>query len=133
MICVAGPVVFRPEGGVHVGRVRAGVTGTEQLIRVLEEALRLPDYFGRTWDALSECLRDLSWLPPGRVSSVHDALPDLPPKDPLERNCGGLGDASGVCGDRRLARSCAEARRAMLGRGGGIPSSGAATAASPDR
>lgn len=48
---------------------------------VVEEALRFPDYFGRNWDALSDCLRDLSWLPPGRISVVHDALPDLPPKD----------------------------------------------------
>ena len=50
-------------------------------MRVLEEVLQLPDYFGRNWDALEECLRDLSWLPPGRISLIHDALPELPPKD----------------------------------------------------
>lgn len=77
---VADPVQCRPEGG-HVGRVPAGVSDKEQLMRVLEEALRLPDYFGRNWDALSDCLRDLSWLPPGRVHLVHDAVPDLLPKD----------------------------------------------------
>lgn len=77
---VADPVLFRPEGS-HVGRVPADVSSKEQLMLVLEEALRFPDYFGRNWDALSDCLRDLSWLPPGRVSLVHDALPALPPKD----------------------------------------------------
>ncbi|RKG53717.1 hypothetical protein D7X30_30105 [Corallococcus sp. AB011P] len=65
----------------HLGRVPAGVVGKAQLMQSLSEALRFPDYFGRNWDALSECLRDLSWLPPGRVVLVHDALPELPSKD----------------------------------------------------
>ncbi len=43
----------------------------------LTEALRLPDYFGRNWDALTDCLRDLSWLPPGRITLIHDSLPAL--------------------------------------------------------
>jgi hypothetical protein len=77
---VADPVLVRPEGS-HVGRVPAGVRSKEQLMRVLEEALCLPDYFGRNWDALSEVLRDLSWLPPGRITLIHEALPDLSPKD----------------------------------------------------
>ncbi|TJZ44164.1 hypothetical protein FCH28_31715 [Streptomyces piniterrae] len=29
-------------------------------------ALRLPDWFGRNWDALSDCLTDLSWCPADR-------------------------------------------------------------------
>ena len=73
---VAEPALFRSEDG-HIGRIPAGVSGKEQLMRVLEETLRFPDYFGRNWDALSDCLRDLSWLPSGRVNLVHDALPDL--------------------------------------------------------
>ncbi|MGW2601710.1 barstar family protein [Streptomyces klenkii] len=27
------------------------------------EQFRLPDYFGWNWNALSDCLRDLHWLP----------------------------------------------------------------------
>lgn len=64
---VADPVLFRPEGS-HVGHLPAGVSSKEQLMPVREEALRLPDYFGRNWDALFDCLRDLSWLPPGRFA-----------------------------------------------------------------
>ncbi|MDJ0346896.1 barstar family protein [Streptomyces sp. H10-C2] len=26
-------------------------------------SLHLPDYFGRNWDALADCLTDLSWCP----------------------------------------------------------------------
>lgn len=29
-------------------------------------ALRLPDWFGRNWDALADCLTDLSWCPASR-------------------------------------------------------------------
>ncbi|MEW1753152.1 barstar family protein [Streptomyces angustmyceticus] len=29
-------------------------------------ALRLPDWFGSNWDALADCLTDLSWCPAGR-------------------------------------------------------------------
>ncbi|GGU69093.1 hypothetical protein GCM10010211_38210 [Streptomyces albospinus] len=29
-------------------------------------SLRLPDYFGRNWDALADCLTDLSWCPADR-------------------------------------------------------------------
>ena len=34
----------------------------EQLLRVLKEGLCFPDYFGFNWDALQDCITDLSWL-----------------------------------------------------------------------
>lgn len=77
---VADPLLFRPEVA-HVGRVPEGVSNKEKLMSVLKEALRFPEHFGQNWDALSDCLRDLSWLPPGQVALLHDAVPDLPSKD----------------------------------------------------
>lgn len=62
-------------------RVPFGVSSQAQLMTVLSFALDLPPYFGRNWDALSDCLRDLSWLPAGRVVLVHDALPRLAPSE----------------------------------------------------
>lgn len=37
-------------------------TGKEAMLADLAAALSFPDYFGANWDALEECLLDLSWL-----------------------------------------------------------------------
>ncbi|CAL9387833.1 hypothetical protein SUDANB120_01191 [Streptomyces sp. enrichment culture] len=49
-----------------------GVRGKAELMRRWEEALELPQWFGRNWDALADALGDLSWLPeaPGRLIAV---------------------------------------------------------------
>ena len=35
---------------------------SEEIINELGSALSFPDYFGRNWDAVDECLQDLSWI-----------------------------------------------------------------------
>jgi RNAse (barnase) inhibitor barstar len=53
----------------------AGVGSETELLDALANALRFPDYFGGNWDALNECINDLSWLPPGDVVLRHVDLP----------------------------------------------------------
>ncbi|WLB85164.1 barstar family protein [Bradyrhizobium elkanii] len=36
------------------------MTSKAALLATLAAQLRLPDYFGNTWDAFEECIRDLS-------------------------------------------------------------------------
>ncbi|MCP3167050.1 barstar family protein [Myxococcus qinghaiensis] len=67
--------------GAHVGRISAGISSKQQLMNALEAALRLPAYFGQNWDALSDALRDLSWLPAGKISLLHHELPTLSTED----------------------------------------------------
>ena len=44
------------------------ISRKEQLLAHVSTALRFPDYFGDNWDALEECLTDLSWVDaPGYV------------------------------------------------------------------
>jgi RNAse (barnase) inhibitor barstar len=61
-----------------IAHVPAGISSVDELYDALTEALHLPGYFGRNWDALDEVLGDLSWLAPRRVVIVHADLPDLP-------------------------------------------------------
>ncbi len=48
----------------------------QDLLRVLASGLKFPDYFGWNWDALDECLCDLSWLDaPAGIVLLHKYLP----------------------------------------------------------
>lgn len=47
-----------PGSAIFVGSLR-GIRTPERLFDELSRSLDLPDYFGRNWDALDECLRDL--------------------------------------------------------------------------
>lgn len=58
-----------------VANVRAGLRDPHDLFEELAEQLRFPDYFGANWNALEECIRDLSWLPDGPVVLKHADLP----------------------------------------------------------
>ncbi len=63
----------------HVVPVAAGLRRKHALLACYQRALRLPDYFGWNWDALEECLGDLSWLAaPRRVVVVHADVPFAP-------------------------------------------------------
>ncbi|MEU8433669.1 barstar family protein [Streptomyces sp. NPDC029216] len=49
-----------------------GVRTKARLMDACAQAFALPDWFGRNWDALADCLGDLSWLPgaAGRLVAV---------------------------------------------------------------
>jgi RNAse (barnase) inhibitor barstar len=50
------------------------IKNADDLLDTLAQAMQFPEYFGRNWDALDECLRDMSWLPArGYVLFLHDA------------------------------------------------------------
>jgi RNAse (barnase) inhibitor barstar len=68
----------RAEDGDFIARIPSGIGNRETLFHVLADHLKFPEYFGHNWDALWDCLRDLTWIPAHRVFLVHADLPALP-------------------------------------------------------
>ncbi|OGA17169.1 MAG: hypothetical protein A3I63_06040 [Betaproteobacteria bacterium RIFCSPLOWO2_02_FULL_66_14] len=59
--------------GLRVARIalRHGA-GKPELLRAFCAALEFPDWFGENWDALEDCLTDLSWLAaPGHLILIE--------------------------------------------------------------
>lgn len=59
----------------------SGINNRDGLFDALSSGLRFPDYFGRNWDALSECIRDLEWIEEDTVIVYHDNLSDMSEQD----------------------------------------------------
>jgi RNAse (barnase) inhibitor barstar len=80
------------EAAVRV--VRAAKMGSEaQTFDELSAAFQFPYYFGENWDALSECINDLSWMPARRYLTVITNAHLLRSKDHAETLLQILGDA----------------------------------------
>lgn len=71
--------------GFRTATINAEQTSSKkELLSAFAVTLKFPDYFGHNWDALEECVRDLSWLPPSNLLLVFenaDLLLNLGAKD----------------------------------------------------
>jgi RNAse (barnase) inhibitor barstar len=48
---------------LHVAKIDLRrIHGKAELLDAFAKAMQFPNYFGKNWDALSDCLIDLSWL-----------------------------------------------------------------------
>lgn len=55
--------------------VPSELANKDALLAWYADALGMPEYFGANWDALDECLRDLSWIREHRLVLYHRNLP----------------------------------------------------------
>jgi len=79
------PIESEPGAGLQPerrARVTAGLQTKAELLSYLARKLDFPYYFGRNWDALADCLHDLSWLEDVAIRLVHA---DVPLKEPEEQ------------------------------------------------
>ena len=66
---------FRAPSALIV-RLSGRLRRKRDLLRALACGLKLPRYFGQNWDALEECLCDLSWLGEHfEVALIHKHMP----------------------------------------------------------
>jgi len=79
---------------VHKFEIPRDINSDEELLGALSVALRFPAYFGKNWNALDECICDLSWLPPGDVVLIHEDLPLAGSRVPLSIYLSILRDAA---------------------------------------
>ena len=73
--------------------VPAELATRASLLEVLGRHLRFPSYYGKNWDALEECINDLSWLNERIVVIQHTRLPRRIPEHHLQTYLAILGDA----------------------------------------
>lgn len=66
--------------GSNLSLVRVAFAEKARLLENIASALKFPDWFGQNWDALEDCLTDLSW----REAPAHVLLIENPqPGDDL--------------------------------------------------
>ncbi len=85
-------IALHTVGTAHV-IIPKSVSSKTDLFRLFSENLSFPECFGENWDALYDCLRDLSWLHEKRVVVAHDGIPAALSADDLRAYLGLLGDA----------------------------------------
>jgi|GEM_PF-985440 len=75
LLFVADPYDVLVEQGVRAW-ISARIRTKRELFAALQRQLHFPSYFGGNWDALNDCLHDLSWLPEHQeIVLIHDGLP----------------------------------------------------------
>jgi uncharacterized membrane protein len=87
------PVPDQPD--TFIALIPAGLSTKEAVLDRIAAALKFPESFGRNWDALDECLADLSWIPEKRIVIFHPDLPLAGHPTDLKTYVSCLGDAVG--------------------------------------
>ncbi|MFH7595271.1 barstar family protein [Streptomyces racemochromogenes] len=73
-------------GRTYVARLDGReMSDTDSVFQQCYDGLKLPDYFGWNWDALSDCLRDLNWLPAEHYVLIVEAADEALAGDAAER------------------------------------------------
>jgi len=89
--------------GLQCARIDlSGCADKADLLRRMARALEFPDWFGENWDALFDCLTDLSWRPADGYVLVLERADPLRQRAPevFEAALGILADAAAAWRER---------------------------------
>lgn len=103
-----------PEPAGYLVRITRGTEDKQLLLRLISASLQFPEYSGLNWDALDECLADLSWLGPGDVVIWHEAIPLSSEPKELNRYLAVLLSARQDLSSRSLTISFPESSRETI-------------------
>lgn len=73
----------KQQANTLVVEIPTGIVTKAEIFSIYSEKFSFPAYFGFNWDALYDCLNDLSWIPEYNIIVVHEDLPFL--NDSMER------------------------------------------------
>jgi len=65
----------------YLALIKEELKDKDELMEELKLKLNFPDYFGSNWDALFDCLCDLSWIHEGVIIIKHRDIPKLSIQD----------------------------------------------------
>lgn len=65
----------------YIALLKEGLKDKDELMEELKLKLNFPNYFGSNWDALFDCLCDLSWVNEKVVVIKHRDIPKLSMQD----------------------------------------------------
>lgn len=58
-----------------IATIPINIKSKSQLLDVYSDKFKLPDYFGRNWDALDEVLKDFYWIGQKIIIIFHEGIP----------------------------------------------------------
>jgi RNAse (barnase) inhibitor barstar len=95
-------------------RIPKHIGDKQGLFEKYSRDLHFPEYFGFNWDALEECLADLSWLDEPLVCVWHEDLPLASVREEAKRYLTVLEAVLREPGDSRLLVSFPETTRQRI-------------------
>lgn len=73
---------YNPDG--FVVKLDKDIVGKKSLLDEISVKFSFPNYFGHNWDALVDCLCDLSWIKQYNISLIHTMIPCLEKRELLD-------------------------------------------------